>query len=155
MEKARLTAREEFARELDEHLIQSIEAENNLAILAAVGKRMTGQAGIAGKFFSSLGRAGVNVIAIAQGSSETNISAVIKSEDSKRALRALHARFFLSKQALSVGLIGPGSIGSTLLGQITTESERLKNQFGLDIHIRGIANSKKMLLDRDGIDPAV
>jgi len=154
MEKARLTAREEFARELDEHLIQSIEAENNLAILAAVGKRMTGQAGIAGKFFSSLGRAGVNVIAIAQGSSETNISAVIKSEDSKRALRALHARFFLSKQALSVGLIGPGSIGSTLLGQIATESERLKSQFGLDIHIRGIANSKKMLLDRDGIDPA-
>lgn len=154
MEKARLTAREEFARELEKKLIQSIEAENNLAILAAVGKRMTGQAGIAGKFFSSLGRAGVNVIAIAQGSSETNISAVIKSEDSKRALRALHARFFLSKQALSVGLIGPGSIGSTLLGQITTESERLKSQFGLDIHIRGIANSKKMLLDRDGIDPA-
>jgi len=154
MEKAKVTARAEFAREMEEKLIQSIEAENNLAILAAVGKRMTGQAGIAGKFFSSLGRAGVNVIAIAQGSSETNISAVIKSEDSKRALRALHARFFLSKQALSVGLIGPGSIGSTLLAQIATESERLKSQFGLDIHIRGIANSTRMLLDRDGIDPA-
>ncbi len=153
MEAAKSTARNEFAREMDQKLIQSIEAENNLAILAAVGKRMTGQAGIAGKFFSSLGRAGVNVIAIAQGSSETNISAVIKSEDSKKALRALHARFFLSKQALSVGLIGPGSIGSTLLAQIASESERLKTQFGLDIHIRGIANSRQMLLDRDGIDP--
>lgn len=155
MDTARQTACDEFARELDEKLIQSIEAQRNLAILAAVGKRMTGQAGIAGKFFSSLGRAGVNVIAIAQGSSETNISAVIRSEDSKRALRALHARFFLSKQALSVGLIGPGSIGSTLLSQIASESERLKSQFGLDIHIRGIANSKKMLLDRDGIDPSM
>ena len=154
MDRARQTASIEFARELDEKLIQSIEAQRNLAILAAVGKHMNGQAGIAGKFFSSLGKAGVNIIAIAQGSSETNISAVIRSEDSKKALRALHARFFLSKQALSVGLIGPGSIGGTLLAQIAAESERLKSQFGLDIHIRGIATSKVMLLDRDGIDPA-
>lgn len=154
MEKATLVAREAFAHELKEHLIQSIEGEAGLAILAAVGKQMTGQAGIAGKFFSSLGKAGVNVIAIAQGSSETNISAVIKGVDSKKALRALHARFFLSKQALSVGLIGPGNIGSTLLEQIASESQRLKEQFGVDIHIRGIANSRKMVLDQDGIDPA-
>ncbi|NLE16801.1 MAG: bifunctional aspartate kinase/homoserine dehydrogenase I [Spirochaetales bacterium] len=153
MEKACTVAREAFSHELNEHLIQSIEGESGLAILAAVGKQMTGQAGIAGKFFSSLGRASVNVIAIAQGSSETNISAVIKGSDSKKALRALHARFFLSKQALSVGLIGPGNIGSTLLEQIESESQRLKEQFGVDIHIRGIANSKKMVLDQDGIDP--
>jgi aspartokinase/homoserine dehydrogenase 1 len=154
METASDTAREEFAPELERGQIQRIDAEGGLAILAAVGKRMTGQAGIAGKFFSSLGRAGVNVVAIAQGSSETNISAVIKSSDSKRALRALHARFFLSKQALSIGLIGPGSIGSTLLSQIAQESDRLRDQFGLDIHIRGIANSRTMLLDRDGIEAA-
>ncbi len=154
MERACVVARDAFAHELDQHLIQSIEGEPGLAILAAVGKQMTGQAGIAGKFFSSLGRASVNVIAIAQGSSETNISAVIKASDSKKALRALHARFFLSKQALSVGLIGPGNIGSTLLEQIASESQRLREQFGVDIHIRGIANSKKMVLDQDGIDPA-
>ena len=153
-ELACTTARKAFAHELEDHLIQSIEGKNDCAILAAVGEQMTGQAGVAGKFFSSLGKAGVNVIAIAQGSSETNISAVIKREDSKKALRALHARFFLSKQALSVGLIGTGNIGGTLLGQISSETVRLKEQFGLDIHIRGIANSKKMLLDQDGIDLA-
>ena len=109
------TAREAFAHELQDRLIHSIEAEGECAILAAVGEQMTGQAGVAGKFFSSLGKAGVNVIAIAQGSSETNISAVIKAHDSKKALRALHARFFLSKQALSVGIFGPGSIGGRCL----------------------------------------
>ena len=148
------TAKEAFAHELQDRLIHSIEAEGECAILAAVGEQMTGQAGVAGKFFSSLGKAGVNVIAIAQGSSETNISAVIKAKDSKKALRALHARFFLSKQALSVGLFGPGSIGGTLLDQIASETQRLKEQFGLDIHIRGIANSKSMVLHQDGIDIA-
>ena len=148
------TAKEAFAHELQDRLIHSIEAEGDCAILAAVGQQMTGQAGVAGKFFSSLGRAGVNVIAIAQGSSETNISAVIKAKDSKKALRALHARFFLSKQALSVGIFGPGSIGGTLLDQIASETQRLKEQFGLDIHIRGIANSTSMVLHQDGIDLA-
>jgi aspartokinase/homoserine dehydrogenase 1 len=152
-ERACATARKEFAPELEAASIQSIEAETGLAVLAAVGEQMTGQAGVAGKFFSSLGKAGVNVIAIAQGSSETNISAVIKGSDSKKALRALHARFFLSKRAISVGLLGPGNIGGTLLQQIAKETTRLKEQFGLDIHIRGIANSRKMLLDQDGIDP--
>ncbi len=154
MEKACQTAREEFSKEIEERSIQSIEGEPELAVLAAVGQQMTGQAGVAGKFFSSLGKAGVNVIAIAQGSSETNISAVIKGSDSKKALRALHARFFLSKRAISVGLLGPGNIGGTLLQQISSETTRLKEQFGLDIHIRGIANSRKMLLDQDGIDPS-
>ncbi len=152
-ERACVTAKKEFALELEDASIQSIEAEIGLAVLAAVGEQMTGQAGVAGKFFSSLGKAGVNVIAIAQGSSETNISAVIKGSDSKKALRALHARFFLSKRAISVGLLGPGNIGGTLLQQIAKETTRLKEQFGLDIHIRGIANSRKMLLDQDGIDP--
>ena len=153
-ELACITARDAFAHELQDRLIRSIDAEGDCAILAAVGEQMTGQAGVAGKFFSSLGKAGVNVIAIAQGSSETNISAVIKAKDCKKALRALHARFFLSKQALSVGLFGPGSIGGTLLDQIASETLRLKEQFGLDIHIRGIANSKTMVLHQDGIDLA-
>ena len=103
---------------------------------------------------SALAKAHVNIRAIAQGSSESNISAVIKSDDARRALRALHAGFFLSRQALSLGLIGPGNIGGTLLDQIAQEGDRLKEQFGLDIRIRGICNSKKMLLDETGIDPS-
>lgn len=146
------TARNEFSRELDERLIHSIESEHECAILAAVGEMMPGTPGVAGKFFRSLGKAGVNVRAIAQGSSERNISAVIKDSDSKRALRALHAGFFLSRQALSVGLFGPGNIGGTLLDQIARETERLNEQFDVDIRIRAIANSRKMLLDEEGLD---
>lgn len=148
------TARNEFSRELDEQLIHSIDSEHDCAILAAVGEMMPGTPGVAGKFFRSLGKAGVNVRAIAQGSSERNISAVIKDVDGKRALRALHAGFFLSRQALSVGLFGPGNIGGTLLDQIARETERLNEQFDVDIRIRAIANSRKMLLDEDGIDLA-
>ncbi len=146
------TARNEFRRELDEQLIHSIDSEHDCAILAAVGEMMPGTPGVAGNFFRSLGKAGVNVRAIAQGSSERNISAVIKDVDSKRALRALHAGFFLSRQALSVGLFGPGNIGGTLLDQIARETERLNEQFDVDIRIRAIANSRKMLLDEEGID---
>ena len=153
MEEAVRVARLEFTDELAKKKIHSIEGHGNLAILAAVGQKMSGQRGIAGNFFSSLGKAGVNVVAIAQGSSETNISAVIAEEEVRRALRALHARFFLSRQTLSVGLLGPGSIGTELLEQIDAQLLRLREQFGLAIHIRGIANSKKMLLDQEGIDP--
>ncbi len=94
----------------------------------------------------------MNVRAIAQGSSERNISAVIQDSDATKALRALHAGFFLSKQTLSIGLMGPGLIGSTLLKQIAMESERLKQEFNVDLRVRGIANSSKMLLDDNGID---
>ncbi len=151
---AKAIARTTFTNELDNHRIHKIEAELGCAILAAVGENMIGVPGISGSFFSALGKARVNVRAIAQGSSERNISAVIKQEDARRALRALHAGFFLSNQALSVGLFGPGNIGSTFLDQIANEASRLNNEFGVDIRIRAIANSKKMLLDGNGIDLA-
>ncbi|MGD1822254.1 MAG: bifunctional aspartate kinase/homoserine dehydrogenase I [Pleomorphochaeta sp.] len=141
-----------FNEELREDIINSIDCVTNLAVIAAVGNNMAGKKGVAGKFFSSLGKANVNVKAIAQGASERNISAVIESSDSKRALRALHAAFFLSKQALSIGLIGPGNIGGTLLDQIAKESDFLYEKFGIDLRIRGIASSKKMLINEDGID---
>jgi aspartokinase/homoserine dehydrogenase 1 len=147
-------ARSTFNPEIASHRIHSIEVEMGCAILAAVGERMPGVPGIAGTFFSSLGKAHVNVRAIAQGSSERNISAVIKQDDARKALRALHAGFFLSNQALSVGLFGPGNIGGTLLDQIAAEAQRLNEEFGVDIRIRAIANSKRMLLDEYGIDLA-
>lgn len=146
------TLRREFAKELSDRYITTIDTETELSVLAAVGEAMPGRIGVAGKFFSSLARAGVNIRAIAQGSSERNISAVIASRDSTKALRALHSVFFMSQQTLSVGLFGPGNIGGTLLDQIGEESERLKNEFDLDIRIRGIATSKKMLLSQEGVD---
>ncbi len=150
--KARETIVREFDDELNNNLISSVEVENNLSILAVVGEGMPGCVGVAGKFFSSLALAGVNIRAIAQGSSERNISAVIASSDAVKAERALHTVFFMSPQTLSIGLFGPGNIGGTLLDQIARESERLKREFDLDIRIRGIATSSKMLLSDEGID---
>ena len=128
------TIRKEFSEELGKKAINSIEVENDCAILAAVGEEMPGAIGVAGKFFSSLARAGVNIHAIAQGSSERNISAVIKSSESGRALRSLHSAFFLSAQTLSVGLFGPGNIGGTLLDQLAAESGRLRRDVALNRH---------------------
>ncbi len=148
------TIKKEFSEELAKKAVSSIEIENDCAILAAVGEEMPGAIGVAGKFFSSLAKSNINVRAIAQGSSERNISAVIKMEDSAKALRSLHSGFFMSAQTLSVGLLGPGNIGGTLLDQMSREAERLKKQFDLDIRIRGIATSSKMLLSDEGIDLA-
>ncbi len=144
--------RTEFSHEIASGGLSEIAAESGLAILAAVGEGMPGHPGVAGKFFSSLARAGVNVRAIAQGSSERNISAVIREDESGKALRALHSSFFLSAQTLSIGLFGPGNIGGTLLDQLASESDRLRRGFDLDIRVRGIATSKKMLLSEEGID---
>jgi aspartokinase/homoserine dehydrogenase 1 len=151
---AKETAREEFAEELANYRINSIEAEGGCAILAAVGDNMSGIPGISAKFFGALGKATVNVRAIAQGSSERNISAVIGADEATRGLRAVHAGFYLSPQALSIGIIGPGLIGSTLLDQIAGESARLRRDFGIDLRVRGIADSRKMTLGETGIDIA-
>jgi aspartokinase/homoserine dehydrogenase 1 len=149
---ARETAREEFADELAHYRINSIEIEEGCAVLAAVGDRMSGIPGISAKFFGALGKAQVNVRAIAQGSSERNISAVISGDDATRALRAVHAGFYLSSQSLSIGIIGPGNIGSTLLDQIAGQSKRLGEEFGVDLRVRAITDSKRMTLGETGID---
>jgi aspartokinase/homoserine dehydrogenase 1 len=115
-------------------------------ILAAVGDGMAGRPGIAANFFGALGRAGVNVRAIAQGSSERNISAVVDGSDTQRALRAVHAGFYLSQQTLSIGLIGPGSVGSALLRQLADQADRLRDELNIDIRVRAIASSRRMLL---------
>ena len=150
--KAAACARYEFESELESHQIGSISAVSNMAILAAVGEVMSGQIGVSGKFFSALAKAGVNITAIAQGSSERNISAVIRESDSIRALSQVHASFFLSAQTLSIGLFGPGNIGATFLNQLAAERDRLMAQFGLDIRIRAIASSSRMLLSEEGVD---
>ncbi len=150
--RAQTTIVTEFSKELESGQISSVGSEDNLSILAVVGEGMPGCVGVAGQFFSSLARAGVNVRAIAQGSSERNISAVISSVDDVKAERALHSVFFMSPQTLSLGLFGPGNIGGTLLDQLGRESERLKREFDLDLRVRGIATTKRMLLSEDGLD---
>jgi aspartokinase/homoserine dehydrogenase 1 len=135
-----------FDREIKEGQIQSIQVDTALAILAVVGDGMAGLPGVSGKVFNALGSAGVNVHAIAQGASERNISVVVDQKDATRALRAVHSGFYLSPHTISVGLIGPGAVGRALLEQIGAESARLRDEFKLDIRLRGIMGSKKMLL---------
>jgi aspartokinase/homoserine dehydrogenase 1 len=135
-----------FQSEIASGLIQRIESNEDCSILAAVGDNMANQPGIAGKFLSALGRANVNIRAIAQGSSERNISVVVATLDSARALRAVHASFFLSNHTLSIGIIGTGGIGTTLLAQLHASAPRLRDEFKIDLRVRGLANSTHMRL---------
>jgi bifunctional aspartokinase / homoserine dehydrogenase 1 len=140
-----------FEREVKEGQIQSIQVDRDLAILAVVGDGMAGLPGVSGQVFNALGSASVNVHAIAQGASERNISVVVDQKDATRALRAVHSGFYLSPHTISIGLIGPGAVGRALLQQIQTESDRLRDEFKLDLRLRGIMTSKRMLLAEQGI----
>lgn len=143
---------EAFERELRYGQIQSITKADNCSVLAIVGEAMAGQPGVAAKFFGALGSAGINIRAIAQGSSERNISVVLDSAEVTRALRAVHAGFYLSAQTLSLGVIGCGHVGGALLAQLGSESARLRESANLDLRVRGICTSSKMLLSEQGID---
>ena len=149
--RALQVVRAAFDRELTEGQIQSVEADTELAILAVVGDGMAGMPGVAAKVFNALGNAAVNVRAIAQGASERNISVVVPGKAATRALRAVHASFYLSAHTLSVGIIGPGTVGRVLLDQIASQSERLHRDFKLDLRVRGILASKRMLLSDKGV----
>jgi len=150
-ERAALVIRRAFERELLEGHIQSVEIDPDLAILAVVGDGMAGSPGVAAKVFNALGAAGVNVRAIAQGASERNISVVIEGRAATRALRAAHAGLYLSAHTLSVGIIGPGTVGRVLLDQIASQSARLRQEFNLDLRVRGILGSRRMLLAETGL----
>jgi aspartokinase/homoserine dehydrogenase 1 len=145
-ERARQVISDEFAEELAGRQIQRVDVTDAQSIVAVVGDGMAGTPGIAARFFGTLGRAGINIRAIAQGSSERNISAVVDSDEATRALRAVHSGFYLSAKTISIGLIGPGTVGRTLLRQIEKQSARLAEEFNLDLRVRAIARSKSMLL---------
>jgi aspartokinase/homoserine dehydrogenase 1 len=135
-----------FAAELEGGQIQSVDIKDAQSIVAVVGDGMAGTPGVAARFFGTLARAGINIRAIAQGSSERNISAVVDSDEATRALRAAHSGFYLSAKTLSIGLVGPGTVGSALLRQIEKQRERLARDFNLDLRVRAIARSRAMLL---------
>ena len=143
----------EFKREIDNGQISEVNREGDLAIVAIVGENMKRTTGIAGKLFSTLGRNGINVIAIAQGASELNISWVVKREELRKTLNVVHESFFLSENVeLNVFLMGIGTVGGNLLQQLKTQQKRLLETKRLKIKLVGISNSRKMIFDRDGID---
>ncbi len=141
-----------FARELAEGQIQAVEVDADLAILAVVGDGMAGTPGVAAKVFNALGGASVNVRAMAQGASERNISVVVDGRQATRALRAVHASFYLSPHTVSIGLIGPGTVGRVLLDQLASQRERLQRECNVDLRVRAIMSSRKMLLSDKGVD---
>ena len=136
--RAEDAVRRAFDAELRDGQIQHVDVGSGLSILAVVGDGMAGAHGVAAKVFNSLGDAAISVRAIAQGASERNISVVVDGKVAAKALRAVHAAFYLSPNTLSIGLIGPGTVGRVLLAQIATQVERLR-ALNLDLRVRGIA----------------
>ncbi len=145
--------REEFAAELAAGTFNNISAEPNLATVAIVGENMKHTTGIAGKLFNTLGRNGISVIACAQGASETNISFVIEHKNLRKALNVIHDSFFLSDtQVLNLFVVGVGNVGRHLLAQIHAQQENLLEKKALRLRLVGLANSRKYVFTRDGID---
>ena len=143
----------EFSSEIGEGLINPSKVESNLSVMAVIGEQMKNVPGVAGKLFEALGKNGINVIAIAQGSSELNISFVIHTSDESKALNAIHDAYFLSgTKTVHLFMIGVGLIGKTLIDQINSHKELLREQNGIELKICGLANSKTMVLTDRGID---
>ncbi|MCC2644700.1 MAG: bifunctional aspartate kinase/homoserine dehydrogenase [Burkholderiales bacterium] len=152
MDLAVKTLQEQLHMQISGNLVGKITANPDCSIVAAVGEEMIGAIGVAGKICDTLAKANVNIRAIAQGSSERNISVVINNSDINKALQALHAGFYLSSKTLSIGLIGPGAIGKTLLKQISDELEHLKTKYQVNLCVRGIMDSQHMLLENTAIN---
>ncbi len=143
----------EFAQEIAMGEINPVHLDRNLATVAIVGENMRHVPGIAGKLFGTLGRNGINVIACAQGASETNISFVVTLENLRKSINVIHDSFFLSEyQVLNLFVAGVGHVGHKLLEQICAQQEKLKSTNGLQLRVVGITNSKRYIVNREGID---
>lgn len=150
--QAREAIEKEFHLEMQLNLVDPVVIEENLSAIAVVGGGMRKTPGIAGRLFSSLGKNGINLVAIVQGSSEYNITSVIKKDDLIKALNVIHEEFFLSPfTTLHLFLVGTGLIGKTLLNQMNKQLENLKKLHRLNVLLIGIADSKKMFFNPDGI----
>ena len=145
--------KEEFIFEIQTGKINSPRVETGLSVIALVGEKMSGQVNVSGKMFNTLGSNGVNIRAIAQGSSERNISAVIEEKDVKKALNVLHENHFEgSNKVLNLFVVGVGNVGGTLVDQIKQQQKILQENSNIVVRVAGLANSKKMLLDAEGIN---
>ncbi|MBR3625015.1 MAG: bifunctional aspartate kinase/homoserine dehydrogenase I [Bacteroidaceae bacterium] len=152
-EKACRVLNEEFSKEIETGELFPITSEAELATVAIVGENMKHTPGIAGKLFGTLGRNGISVIACAQGASETNISFVVERRLLRKSLNVIHDSFFLSEyQMLNLFICGIGTVGGSLIKQIHSQRQKLMQENGLQLNVVGIANSKKCILNRAGID---
>ena len=143
----------EFAKEIETGAMFEMKAESGLATVAIVGENMKHTPGIAGKLFGTLGRSGINVIACAQGASETNISFVVDGRYLRKTLNVIHDSFFLSEyQVLNLFLCGVGTVGGSLIDQLTQQSAKLMKERGLKLKVVGIASGHHAMFDRRGID---
>lgn len=151
--KAKHQVEDEFEYEIKSGIVEPVKVEKSLSVIAIIGENMRYRPGIAGRLFQALGKNGINVVAIAQGSSELNISVVVGQNDESKALNALHESFFLSDtKELHLFIVGTGLIGSTLIEQIKQQAPYLKEHRSLEIKAVGLSNSRKMIFDENGID---
>lgn len=143
-----------FADALRAGRVSAIECVRDCCVMAAVGRLMCRRKGVAATMFSALAKANVNIVSIAQGCSEYNITVLIDQKDAVRALRAVHARFYLARLPLALAVVGPGLIGATFLAQLADQAETLRSEFDIDVRLLGVASSKRMVLSETGLDPA-
>ena len=152
-EAAKNAVEEKMSDKIKAGLVKNVEVLPRHAILAAVGGGLGKHEGVAATMFTSLANANINIVAIAQGASENNLTVVVNGDDSTRALRAVHSRFYLSETPLAVGIVGgTGLVGRTLLRQLKEQSAALHDDFNVDVRVLGICNSREMLCSDVGID---
>lgn len=152
-ERAKIAVGEAFAYEIERGVVNTVKVERDLSVVAIIGENMRYQPGISGRLFQALGKNGINAVAIAQGSSELNVSVVIPKEDENKALNALHEAFFLSDyKTLHLFVVGVGLIGGTLLQQIREQNEYLRTKLGMEVKVVGMANSRKMIFEEEGLN---
>ncbi|MBL7709128.1 MAG: bifunctional aspartate kinase/homoserine dehydrogenase I, partial [Chitinophagaceae bacterium] len=151
--KAKLAVDTAFANEIALEKVEPLKIEADLSIVALVGENMKSHPGISGRMFSAMGRNGVNIRAIAQGSSEKNISAVISTRDVKKAINVLHEEFFeTTYKEVNLFIVGTGNVGAKLLGQLQQQLGYLIRQLHVQVKVVGLSNSRKMLINEEGIE---
>jgi len=150
--RAEKAIEDEFKLEIQLGYVNPLKCQEEVSILAVVGSNMPGRSGTAGTLFQALGENNVNIIAIAQGSSELNISFLVNRKDSRRALNTIHQAFFLSKvKTVHIFCVGVGTVGGEFMRQLECHGGELEESLGLRLQLTGVANSRKMLFDGDGI----
>lgn len=155
-DKAKKAADELFAYEISLGKVDPLKVEKGFSIISLVGDDMKNQSGASGRMFEALGRSGINIRAIAQGSSEKNVSAVLHTEDIEDAIRAIHAEFFSNEsQRINLFIAGYGTVSKALVEIIHSRKEHIKSKLGKELVICGLGNSKNYIINKNGIEQGI
>lgn len=155
-DKAKKAADELFAYEISLGKVDPLKVEKGFSIISLVGDDMKNQSGASGRMFEALGRSGINIRAIAQGSSEKNVSAVLHTEDIEDAIRAIHAEFFSNEsQRINLFIAGYGTVSKALVEIIHSRKEHIKSRLGKELVICGLSNSKNYIINKNGIEKGI